>query len=316
MAAGAKLGAFDERILERRALPSLVIRSVWRFARTNPLGAFGGAVLIFMVVLALGADWIAPHDPLGVDPPNQLTGPSLTHPFGTDNLGRDQLSRVIHGARPSLYTGLITIFTGSLLGMLLGVISAYIGGIFDLLVQRIVDALLAFPGLILAMALIAVFSSGIHIWFIDMPLVWHSIPVIVVVVLSFLMIPSTARIVRGAALGIVNLQYVEAARVLGASPVRLVLQHIVPNVFPVVIVIATVSLGYVVLIEASLGFLGLGTPPPNPSWGGMFSGIGRQYFETAPWLAIFPGVAISLAVLGFNLFGDAMRDVLDPRLRQ
>lgn len=270
---------------------------------------------MLMIVMALGADWIAPYDPFRVETAIKLTGPSLEHPFGTDPLGRDVLSRVIHGARPSLYTGVIVVALGTFFGMLLGVTSAYYGGTFDLLIQRVVDAIMAFPGLIFALALVSIFSSGIHIWIIDLPLVWHQIPVVIVVVLTFLMIPTSSRIARGASLAIMNAQYVEAAQAIGCGPYRTMLRHVVPNIMASIIVVATVQLGAVILIEASLSFLGLGTLPPNPSWGGMLQGSGRSFFESAPWLAIFPGLAISLAVMGFNLFGDAMRDVLDPRLR-
>jgi len=286
-----------------------------KFVRNKPLGAAGAFVLISMVIMALGAEWIAPYDPLTPDTTAGLDGPSLDHPAGTDQLGRDMLSRIIHGAKPSLYTGLMVVSIGSMIGMLLGATSAYLGGYFDLVVQRFVDAMLAFPGLVFAIAFLTIFSNGLEIGgFIDLPAVWQSTPVMVVIALIILTIPTSSRVVRGATFGIINTQYVEAARAVGCSTTRIVLRHLIPNIFPVVIVIASVQLGNVILIESALSFLGLGLPPPNPSWGDMLS-RNRAFMETAPWLAIFPGIAISLAVLSFNLFGDALRDVLDPRLR-
>jgi peptide/nickel transport system permease protein len=290
-------------------------RTIWDFARTKPLGAAGAAILLVMVIMAVGADLIVPYDPLAPQPRNQLAAPSLEHPFGTDNLGRDLLSRIIYGARPSLYTGLLVVFVSSALGMVLGITSAYLGGTFDLVVQRLVDGLMAFPGLILAMALLSVFSSGIHIWKIDLPLVWHSIPIMLVMTLIVLYVPSMSRVIRSATFGIMHMPYVEAARAIGVSSPRIILRHLLPNTMAPAIVIASAQLGGVILIEASLSFLGLGLPPPHPSWGSMLQGNGRRFMETAPWLAIFPGLAISLGVLAFNLFGDALRDVLDPRLR-
>lgn len=288
---------------------------VLKFSRNKPLGAAGAIVLILMVIMAIGADWIAPYDPVKPDTNVALDGPSIDHPMGTDQLGRDVLSRIIHGAKTSLYTGLMVVIAASLLGMLLGATSAYMGGTFDLIVQRFVDALLAFPGIIFSLTFLTIFSSGLHMGPIDLPAVWQSTPLMIVIALTIVFIPGSSRIVRGATFAIINSQYVEAARATGCTTPRIILRHVIPNIFPVVIVIASVQLGNVILIESSLSFLGLGLPPPHPSWGGMLQASGRQFMEIAPWLAIFPGIAISLAVLSFNLFGDAMRDVLDPRLR-
>lgn len=295
------------------------IGSAWheilKFARSKPLGAAGAIVLVLMVIMAVGADWIAPYDPVKPDTTVALNGPSLDHPMGTDQLGRDVFSRVVHGAKTSLYTGLMVVVAASLLGMVLGATSAYMGGYFDLIVQRFVDALLAFPGIVFSLTFLTIFSSGMHIGPIDIPAVWQSTPLMIVISLTIVFIPSSSRIVRGATFAIINSQYVDAARATGAPTPRIIVRHIIPNIFPVVIVIASVQLGNVILIESSLSFLGLGLPPPHPSWGGMLQASGRQFMEIAPWLAIFPGIAISLAVLAFNLFGDALRDVLDPRLR-
>jgi peptide/nickel transport system permease protein len=305
-----------------RSLWSRVSSGILKFIRQKPLGAFGAAVLLAMLVMAVAAPLVAPYDPLAVEPVDKLKGPSSSHIMGTDHLGRDMFSRVVYGARPSLYTGFMVVIITTILGVGLGVTSAYVGGVFDLLVQRVVDGLMAFPGLIFAMALLAVFSSGIHIGPINAPLVWDNehwwapkIPLMVVVALIVLFTPASSRIVRGATFSIMNNQYIEAAKAVGASPFRIILRHLVPNVMAPVIVIATIQLGAVILVESSLSFLGLGLPPPNPSWGGMLQGNGRRYMEVAPWLAIFPGLAISLGVLAFNLLGDALRDVLDPRMR-
>ena len=306
-----------------RGLPQRWLAAIWKFARNKPLGAVGGIVLIIMLAAAVLSSisvtepLVSPYDPLDARTAERLQGPSGSHWFGTDNLGRDMYSRVVHGAQPSIYTGFLVVSITVTLGLLLGVTSAYAGGWFDLLFQRIVDGLMAFPGLILAMALLSVFASGINIGPLHLPLVWNAtkIPLMVVFALVILLTPINARVIRGATFGVMNNQFVEAARAIGASPVRIVLRHLVPNVMAPAIVIATVQLGSVILIESSLSFLGLGLPAPYPSWGGMLQGNGRRFMEIAPWLAIFPGLAISAAVLAFNLLGDALRDVLDPRMR-
>jgi peptide/nickel transport system permease protein len=301
-------------------------RAVGRFVRAKPLGAAGALVLLVMVLMALGANIIAPYDPLATNPAIRLQAPSVQHLFGTDYLGRDLFSRIVYGARPSLYTGLTVVSIVSLVGLIIGVSSAFLRGWFDLLVQRLMDALLSFPQLLFAMALLAIFSSGVHVNLgllrINIPLVWNpayllhpEMPVLVVVVLVVLFLPGSSRTIRGATFGVMYNSYVEAAQSIGCSRWRIITRHLIPNVIPTLIVIASVQLGAVILIEASLSFLGLGLPPPNPSWGAMLQGSGRQYMEVAPWLALFPGAAISLSVLGFNLFGDALRDVLDPRMR-
>ena len=287
----------------------------WRFCRHKPLGAAGGLLLLLLVVLALGAGVLSPQDPLTPAPLDRLGAPSLAHPFGTDHIGRDMLSRIIHGARPSLYTGLLVVTISSVIGLVIGVSSGYLGGRFDLIVQRLVDGLMAIPRLVFAMAMLTVFSSGIQVWKVDLPLVWKTIPLAVVVALSVLLAPTTVRVLRATTLSLTASPWVEAAQSTGASSLRIIFRHLAPNVMAPLIVIASAQLGSIILIEASLSFLGLGLPPPHPSWGGMLQSSGRQYMQAAPWLAIFPGLAISLGVLGFNLFGDALRDVLDPRLR-
>ena len=274
------------------------------FSRRKPLGAVGAFLLVGLIAVALLADFIAPYDPISPVGPF-LGGPSRAHPLGTDQLGRDMLSRIIFGARPSLYTAAIVVTSAITGGTLLGVFSGYLGGWFDLLIQRIVDGFLALPGLVLAMAVITVLGNQVV----------HDLPVSVAIALVINSIPGTSRVIRSTTLALKATPYVEAAHAIGCSGTRIVLRHIVPNVMSLVLVIASIQLGGVILAESSLAFLGLGIPPPTPTWGGMLSGQGARFLSVAPWMAIFPGVALSLAVLAFNLFGDALRDVLDPRLR-
>jgi peptide/nickel transport system permease protein len=302
----AGTGAFPRVGVDR---PQAWGRALTRFATHKPLGAAGAVVLTGLFLIAIFATSIAPYPENAVFVGPALEGPSNTHWFGTDNLGRDLLSRVLVGARPSLYTGLLVVTVGVTLGTLLGVTSAYAGGVFDIGVQRIVDGFMALPGLVLALAVVAVIPAneswsrigGVHM------------PVAIALVVGS--IPGTSRLIRSTALSLKQSAFVEAARTVGAGPGRIILRHIVPNVFAPAIVVASVQLGGVILAEASLSFLGLGAPPPDPTWGRTMSQEGRQFLEVAPWLAIFPGVAISLVVLAFNLLGDALRDVLDPRMR-
>ena len=263
----------------------------------SPVGAGSAVVLLAVVLGAVFAD-IA-QDPIrsSID---VLQRPTFAHPFGTDEVGRDQLARILHGARISLWVGFLATVFGCLIGAALGLLSGFAGGLFDLFVQRIVDAMLAIPGLVLALFFVAVFN----------PSVTTGIAAIILVI-----IPFNSRVIRSAVLGIKENVYVEAARVIGASPARIMLRHILPNVVaPILIMISTV-LGAAILIEAGLAFLGMGAQPPDPSWGLMLSRTGRQFMEIAPWLAIFPAAAISITVLAFNLLGDVIRDVLDPKLR-
>jgi peptide/nickel transport system permease protein len=270
------------------------------FIKKKPLGSVGALIVLLMAFAAATAPIIVPYDPFAIDPLASLEGPSWSHPLGTDPLGRDMLSRIIYGSQASLYVGLMVITFGTGTATVLGMVSGYFMGRFDLLFQRVMDSLMAFPFLVLVLAMVAALGPSIHN---------------VIIALSIVLVPGVARVVRGATLSTKENTYVDAARAIGAGHVRVIFRHIFPNVVASVIVLASIQLGTVIIVEASLSFLGLGTPPPTPTWGGMLSGTGRQYFELAPWLAVFPGLAISLAVLGFNLFGDALRDVLDPRLR-
>jgi peptide/nickel transport system permease protein len=256
-------------------------------------------LILGFVVTAMAAPFIAPYDPYKQSVRYRLRPPSSTFWLGTDQIGRDVLSRIVYGARISLGVGLLSTMLGALLGVPLGLVSGYRGGRFDLLLQRLTDAVLAFPVLVLALALLAVLGSSV---------------LNVILAIGLVQAPRVGLIVRSSALAIKEESYVESARAVGCPEARVLLRYILPNVMAPIIVITTINLGQAIIIEAALSFLGLGTPPPTPSWGEMLSGAGKQYLLAAPWLAIFPGLAISLAVLGFNLLGDALRDLLDPRL--
>ena len=274
---------------------------VYTFIWRKPLGAVGAFIIVVMLFVALFAARLAPYDPYAADYGAQFMRPSAAHWFGTDEFGRDVLSRIMYGARIALFVGFVASFVGCTLGALLGVISAYAGGTVDLCLERLMDILLAFPLLILALAIASILGPAVQN---------------VVVAISIPIIPRAARVVRASALSVKENPYVEAAGSLGASRPRVILQHIVPNVMAPYIIILTAQLGSAILTEAALSYLGLGTAEPTPSWGLMLSGSASAYAEKAPWIALFPGIAISLAVFGFNLFGDSLRDALDPRLRR
>ena len=274
-------------------------RAARRLMRSQPLGTAGLVIIIVLVLMALFAPLLAPYDPTNIDG-RSLQAPSAEHLFGTDDKGRDVLSRVIYGSRTSLQVGIIATFVGVAGGALVGLLSGYFGSWTDTIFQRLIDALQAFPTLILALIMVAVVGNSITN---------------LMVVVGIAIIPGVGRIVRGIVLSERQNQYVEAARATGAGTGRVVFRHILPNLAAPLIVIATSLLAAAILVEAALSFLGLGTPPPTPSWGGDLSGQARRYFTHAPWMAIFPGLAISLVVFGFNLLGDALRDILDPRLR-
>jgi peptide/nickel transport system permease protein len=274
--------------------------AIRKFILTKPLGAAGGVIILGMVFTAVFADVLTPHDPYAVNQRVQFTAPSATHWFGTDEFGRDLFTRIVYGARVALFIGLLAAFVGATAGAMLGVISAYLGGRVDLYLQRLIDVMLAFPLLILALAIVTVLG--------------RSIPNVVLAI-AIPIIPRTARIVRSNALSIKENAYVEAARAVGSSHPWVIWRHIIPNVMAPYLIMLTAQFGNAILVEASLSFLGLGTAEPTPSWGLMLSGSALSYAEKAAWLAVFPGMAISLAVFGFNLFGDSIRDALDPKLR-
>ena len=266
----------------------------------KPLGAASATVLLTLVLTAIFADVLAPYDPLFAQPEIRLAPPSRAHPFGTDDIGRDVLSRVIHGSRISLWVGLVAVGIGTVSGMTIGLLCGYFEGRLDILVQRVMDAMQAIPGLVLALAIVSVLK----------PSTTNAMLAIAMVI-----VPGNSRIVRGAVLSTKQNRYVEAAQAIGCRHPRIIVAHILPNVTAPILVIASIWLGNAILIEATLSFLGVGTQPPTPSWGLMLSGTGRAFMEQAPWLAVVPGLAISVAVLGFNLFGDTLRDAWDPKLR-
>jgi peptide/nickel transport system permease protein len=273
-----------------------------RFVRRKPLGALGGCIVLGMLVLALFAPWLAPYSPeMFIEGGSaRLHPPSWRFPMGTDNLGRDILSRVIHGARLSMLVGCISTFFGTGIGAVLALVTAYLGGRWDLLAQRLMDVLWAFPSLVIAIVIIAVLGRS---------------TTNLIIAIAIVVIPSAARVVRSAVLVVKEADYVQAARALGASQWRIIWCAIAPNCLAPYLIIATASLGGAIITEASLSFLGLGVPPPAPSWGRDLFGAAQKFAELAPWMPIMPGLAISLTVYGFNLFGDAIRDIFDPRLR-
>jgi peptide/nickel transport system permease protein len=276
------------------------LRAVLRFTRRKPLGAVGGLIVLAMLVMAAGAEWIAPYAYDQTIRGARMQSPSAAHWLGTDNLSRDMWSRVVYGARVSVTVAFATIALGTLAATAIGVTSGYFGGVFDTAVQRIVDAWISFPFFVILLSVMAVLGPGL---------------LNVILALSIVITAAGSRVIRGATLSAVQNAYVEAARAMGCGHLRILVRYIVPNIMATVIVLATIGLGGVILAEGGLSFLGFGVPPPYPSWGAMLSGSGRTYMYRAPWMAIWPGVAISLAVFGFNMLGDALRDVLDPRLR-
>jgi peptide/nickel transport system permease protein len=283
-----------------RADKRSALRRVLRVTRRKPLGAFGGLIVLLMLITAIFAESIAPFHYNKTHVRDRLKPPSATYILGTDNLGRDIFSRIVYGARISMIVSLSSVFIGIVLATVVGTTSGYFGGAFDILVQRVVDAWQAFPGLIVLLSIMAVVGSGI---------------INLTIALGVLVAAGTSRVIRSATLSVKEHSYIEAARAVGASHWRILLRYILPNVMAPIIIAATVTLGFVILAEASLSFLGFGVPPPYPSWGLMLNGSGRVFMLRAPWMALWPGIAVSLAVFGFNMLGDALRDVLDPRLR-
>ena len=269
-----------------------------RFCRQKPLGAIGAVIVLALIVMAVFADRIAPY--AYDESVARMKPPSVKYWMGTDNLGRDIWSRVVFGARISVTVGFSTVLVATVLATLIGVSSAYLGGSYDILVQRVVDAWMSFPALVIVLSMLAALGPGL---------------LNLILALSILGAAGTSRIIRGATLSVMQHPYIEATRALGATHARILLRHVLPNVMATVIILATIGLGAAILAESALSFLGFGVPPPYPSWGAMLSGSGRSFMYRAPWMAIWPGAAISLAVFGFNMLGDALRDVLDPRLR-
>lgn len=272
---------------------------VGSFFRRKPLGAFGAAVAAILIIVAIFAPQIANHDPLAISVKNKFNPPNSETWFGGDHLGRDIFSRVVYGARISLYVGILSSLIGTSIGLLLGVASVYFGGLTDLLVQRVIDGMIAFPPLLLAIAIMAALGSSVNN---------------VVIALTVLFIPSTARVIRSQALAVKEMDYILAARAVGAGHIRIMLRHMVPNCLAVYIVLVTFYFGGAIIAEASLTFLGVGSPPNVPTWGGMLTGA-TTYIRVAPEMIMFPLGVIAVVVFAWNLLGDSLRDVLDPRLR-
>lgn len=287
-----------------RAAPLRSLIAVARFARRKPLGFFGAVVITLLVVAAIFAPQIAPFAPGKIDLRHKLEGPSARHRLGTDNTGRDVYSRLVYGARVSVTVGFGAVAISTVVATLLAMVSGFFGGWFDTIVQRFVDAWQAMPGLIILITFLGIVRR--------MPNV--NILVAMIVALGVLAIAGKSRVLRSGVIGIRSMPYIEAARSLGAGNARIIRTYILPNIVPLILVSATISLGGVILAEASLSFLGFG-PAGQPSWGQMLSVEGRQYMRSQPGLAIWPGVCIGLAVFSFNVLGDALRDVTDPRLR-
>ena len=285
-----------EELREKKSFGQKTVEMI----KKQPLGTVGFLVVIAMIVMAVGANYLTPYDPEENDFANMLIAPGWEFLLGTDQFGRDIMTRLIYGARTALFVGFVASFVGATIGLVLGVMSAYFGGTFDLIFQRVMDVFMAFPLIIMALAIVSIFGPSTQ-------------NVIIAITIPF--IPRCARVVRSNALAIREIPYVDAARALGYSHARIILRHIAPNVRAPYLIMITAFVGQAILLEASLSYLGLGVQEPTAAWGLMLQGGAEEYIESEPWIAIFPGIAISLAVFGFNLFGDSVRDVLDPRLR-
>ncbi len=300
MAASGATGAVVPAAAARPAGRPGVMTTLGRFCRKKPLGAAGAGVMLVMALTAVLADPLSTHDPIATSATDTLARPSTAHWLGADHLGRDIYSRIVHGARVSLIVGIASTVLGSALGGVIGLLSGYFGGKTDLITQRVMDILQGLPLLVLALVMSAALGP--------------SIPNVVIAI-SVPILPRAARVIRASVLAIREFQYVEAARAIGIPHLRIAFRHVLPNTVGPFIVLCTAQLGSAILVEATLSFLGLGVPEPYPSWGRMLSVSAAEYAQKAPHLVLFPGVAISLAVFGSNLLGDALRDTLDPRLR-
>ncbi|MGE5270846.1 MAG: ABC transporter permease [Thiohalocapsa sp.] len=285
---------------EHGLVPRGPIAATWAFLRRQPVGALGMVLVLIFGLAGIFADWIAPYNPTANDFAAMTEAPSWAHWLGTDQLGRDILSRILFGARTAFIVGLSSSLVGGLFGLVIGVGSAYFGGQIDLWLQRVLDIVMSFPLIIMALAVVSIFGTGVEN---------------VIIAITIPLIPRCSRIVRSSALAIREVPYVDAARALGYGHTRIILHHMVPNVMGPFLVIVTAFVGQAILAEASLSYLGLGVQEPVPAWGLMLQGGAEEYATTAPWIAIFPGLAIMLTVFGINLFGDSLRDVLDPKLR-
>jgi len=276
-----------------------------QFAFTQPLGAAGLVFIIALFIAGIFAEYVAPYDPLTLDYGAMLAAPSWDHLMGTDAFGRDVFSRIIYGARTALAVGFLSSLMGSGIGAVIGVVSAYFGGRIDMAIQRFMDVLLSFPIIVLALAVVAVLGKW-PVGGLDLNLI---------IAIAIPMIPKVARVVRSSALAIREMPYIDAARAAGYSHSRIIFRHITPNVVAPFLIMFTAFIAQAILLEASLSFLGLGVTEPTAAWGLMLSGTSQEFYQQAPWMIIFPGLAISFAVFAFNLFGDSLRDWLDPKIK-
>jgi peptide/nickel transport system permease protein len=295
--AGAEIPAKNTKEEKRRSMATDVLV---RLVKEKPLGLIGGIIVLVMLLTGIFADFIAPYGYNDMDLTARLSAPSITHLMGTDNMGRDIFSRIIFGARISMIVGLSGAAISAVVAFLVGGISGYFSGTFDILLQRVVDAVQCFPSLILYLVILAIIGQGL-------------VPVILVLGITTGFLAS--RTVRAAVMGVKENMYVQAAGATGTRTRNIILRHILPNIMPIIIIGFTLSVGSMILAEAMLSFLGFGIPPPTPSWGGMLQGSGRRYMLQAPWMALWSGLALALAVYGVNMLGDALRDLWDPRLR-
>jgi len=298
-----EVAPWGDRIKDKSGSPNrnaAALAALWRFCRHKPLGALGGFIVLGLLIMAVFAPWIAPYQYDQTIPGARMKAPGAQFWMGTDNLGRDVYSRVVYGAAVSVTVGFGAVLLANVLATVIGITSGYFGGAYDICVQRVVDAWQSFPFLVVILSLMAVLGPGM---------------LNLILALGVLGAAAGSRVIRGTTISVMQNTYVEAARALGAGHPRIMLRYVLPNVAATIIVLATIGLGAAILAESALSFLGFGVPPPYPSWGAMLSGSGRSFMYRAPWMAIWPGAAISLAVFGFNMLGDALRDVLDPRLR-
>jgi len=283
-------------VRERPAFITFTLRLI----REKPLGAFGGAIFVLFLFFGLFADFLIPYGVNETDLKVRLEGPSADHLFGTDHLGRDVLSRVLIGAQLSMTIGFLAAGFATVISIVLGVLSGYFGGKVDMLIQRFVDAWMCFPDLLFLMVVISIIGAGVPQ---------------IVMALSLIYGIAGSRIIRGSVISVRENMHTHAARSMGAKTMHILVRHILPNIMPVVIVLFTTRVGAAILTEAGLSFLGLGVPPPTPTWGGMLSGTGRTYMYIGPWLALAPGLCLTIVVYAINVYGDALRDLLDPRMR-
>jgi len=287
------------KLVEQKRRPFLLDLLI-RLVREKPLGTAGGIIVLILLFVGIFANLVAPYGMSEAHLEETLQAPSAKYLLGTDNMGRDLLSRIIHGARISVIVGVCAAALDTIIATVIGTISGFFGGKTDMIIQRFVDAWMCFPAVFLLLTMMALMGPGMFQ---------------VIIVLGVSIGIRSSRVVRGAVIGIIQNVYIEAATAVGAPARAILMRHILPNIMAPIIIIFTIAMGQAILAEATLSFLGFGIPPPAPSWGGMLSGQGRYYMNIAPWMAIWPGLALAIAVYGINMLGDALRDLLDPRLR-